>query len=209
MEEKICIIHSNISLEGVLHTPVQQPHGGVVICHPHPLYGGNMDNNVVLAVVRGITAMGLAALRFNFRGVGNSTGSHDRGIGEQEDARAALGYLDKLYQGQLALGLCGYSFGGMIAFHVAVQEPKVDKVMGISPLLPPSDVLENYGQPKKILSGTNDPYIDAQQLAHAVEKMPPPKQLELVEGMDHSWWGSEARVAQSAGIFFQNLSVKS
>ena len=84
-------------LEGRLHLPEDgRPIAGVVVCHPHPLMGGDMDNNVVMGVCRELVGCGMAVLRFNFRGVGASAGAHDQGRGEVEDAREALRYLASL-----------------------------------------------------------------------------------------------------------------
>src|ERR671922_3090318 len=83
-----------VSCEGIITHPdgiSQAP--GLVICHPHPLYGGDMENNVVRGMAEAFAAAGFVVLRFNFRGVGRSTGHHDEGIGEQEDARAAMEWL--------------------------------------------------------------------------------------------------------------------
>ena len=92
-QSAISFSSGNLELEGVFGLP-DDPAGkvpGVVLCHPHPLMGGNMDNFVVMSIYREIITRGMAALRFNFRGVGNSQGSHDKGEGEMEDVKAALG----------------------------------------------------------------------------------------------------------------------
>ena len=84
------------ALEGRLHLPEDgRPVAGVVVCHPHPLMGGDMNNNVVMGVCRELVGSGMAVLRFNFRGVGASAGTHDQGRGEVEDAREALRYLSE------------------------------------------------------------------------------------------------------------------
>jgi alpha/beta superfamily hydrolase len=90
-ERRFYIEAGDVQLEAVLHLPDGvPPFAGVVVCHPHPRYGGDMNNNVVLAVTRALTDRGIAALRFNFRGVGGSAGSYDDGRGETEDAQHAL-----------------------------------------------------------------------------------------------------------------------
>src|SRR5207248_4559049 len=88
---------------------------GVVVAHPHPLYGGDMDNPVVARIVDVCTARGLATLRFNFRGVGGSSGRHDEGRGEQEDIRASVAYLTASLGEGAQVALAGYSFGAAIA----------------------------------------------------------------------------------------------
>ena len=83
----------DLSLEGVLHLPAVTPAPGVVVCHPHPQYGGDMENNVVVAACDWLADRACAALRFNFRGVGESDGAFDQGAGERDDVRAALAHL--------------------------------------------------------------------------------------------------------------------
>src|SRR5262245_30815594 len=82
-------VATDLRLEALLAVP-DTPSAGVVICHPHPLYGGDMDNPVVVRMQEVCASLGLATLRFNFRGVGGSGGTHANGVGEQDDARAAL-----------------------------------------------------------------------------------------------------------------------
>ena len=98
-------------LEAILEEPEgAPPQLGAVVCHPHPLYGGTMHNKVVHRMARGLRRAGIAALRFNFRGVGRSEGEHGDLTGEIEDARAALGWLRRRYP-ELAFALAGFSFG--------------------------------------------------------------------------------------------------
>ena len=86
----------DLSLEGALHVAGATPAPAVVVCHPHPQYGGDMDNNVVLAACSALASAGITALRFNFRGVADSDGAFDQGQGEQDDVRAALAHLGSL-----------------------------------------------------------------------------------------------------------------
>src|SRR5438309_12118036 len=99
---------ADLSLEARLALPAS-PTAGVVICHPHPLYGGDMENPVVVRVQDVCAALGLATLRFNFRGVGASSGTHGAGVGEQEDAQTALDAVAKA-AGTSRLAIVGYSF---------------------------------------------------------------------------------------------------
>ena len=105
------------SLEGDLYLPnsdVKLP--GVVVCHPHPMMGGDMYNNVVSAMCKSLFDLGIVSLRFNFRGVGDSAGTHDKGIGELSDAKAAVTFLSALPEvDEERIGLAGYSFGAGIA----------------------------------------------------------------------------------------------
>jgi uncharacterized protein len=110
---KRLVIEAQESLEAILHAGSGK--GGVVICHPHPLYGGSMDNSVVEAIEDGFSRAGFTTLKFNFRGVGGSTGRHSEGVGETADVLAACAFLeDKLGKDEL-LALAGYSFGAWVS----------------------------------------------------------------------------------------------
>ena len=116
-----------LSLEGICHSPEGEgPFAAVVVCHPHPLYGGSMSNNVVLAVCQALAQQSILALRFNFRGVGGSQGELADEATGQEDVRAALSYVasvEDVDRGRV--GLCGYSFGAGVAVTGAASEEQV------------------------------------------------------------------------------------
>src|SRR5205823_4879419 len=102
---------------------------GVVVSHPHPLYGGDMDNPVVARIVEVCAARGLATRRFNLRGVGASTGRHEGGRGEQDDIRASLALLEETLGGGARLALAGYSFGAAVGAAVAAPSVPADRMM--------------------------------------------------------------------------------
>lgn len=162
---EVLIPSSGLTLEGRLELPdLSPPFPGVLFCHPHPPQGGNMDNNVVVAVGRALVKKGIAVLRFNFRGVGMSEGSYDQGIGEQADARAALKLLlEREEIDSRRVGIGGYSFGGMIAFSVGVGEDTVKALAGISPVMQ-QDVLKGCLKPKIIVYGTDDHVVPAERI---------------------------------------------
>jgi alpha/beta superfamily hydrolase len=97
----------SVQLESILREPAAKPRGAVIVCHPHPVHGGTMDNRVVYRAAKAAAQQGYAALRFNFRGAGKSTGQFDQGIGEREDAAAALHWVEDHYPG-LNLVMVGY-----------------------------------------------------------------------------------------------------
>ena len=114
-----------VELEAILREPEVRPLlGAAVLCHPHPVYGGTMDNRVVYRAGKAVMEAGLAALRFNFRGVGASTGSYDHGEGEKDDASAAIDYLSAKYSG-LPLVLVGFSFGAWVGLQAGCQDPRI------------------------------------------------------------------------------------
>jgi alpha/beta superfamily hydrolase len=110
MAEQIIFSSGAFTIEGLLDKNSET--NGVIITHPHPLYGGNMHNNVVISITNTYQKMGYTTLRFNFRGVGNSQGSYGDGVGEQEDVRAAISYLTDSSINQI--DLAGYSFGAWV-----------------------------------------------------------------------------------------------
>jgi len=144
----------DLSLEALLALPPSPP-AGVVICHPHPLYGGDMENPVVVRVQEVCAGLGLATLRFNFRGVGASGGVHGGGVGEQDDAAAALDALAKAMGGG-TLAIAGYSFGSRIAALVGSRDGRVGGIALIAPPLAMSDFgfLEDIRVPTLAVAGT-------------------------------------------------------
>src|SRR5262245_59026724 len=131
----IAFASKSVTCEGVFTRPDELARApGIVICHPHPLRGGDMENNVVRALAEAFAVAGFAVLRFNFRGVGRSTGAYGEGLGEQEDARAALTWLtaqpgvnvDRLF-------LAGYSFGARVTLAVASTDPLVHGFVVVAP----------------------------------------------------------------------------
>ncbi len=117
-------------LEAVIMIPDGEPKAAGLVCHAHPLHGGIMHYKVMFRAARALQAQGLPALRFNFRGVGTSEGAHDNGRGEQEDVRAALDELERLYPG-LPLVLGGYSFGSLMALLVGADDPRVEAMFAL------------------------------------------------------------------------------
>src|ERR1041384_4151583 len=110
-------------IEAILKEPEGPINRAAVICHPHPLFGGTMHNKVVFRTAEAFQHAGFATLRFNFRGVGGSTGKHDDGTGEQQDARAAIDYLVAAYPG-VPLALSGFSFGGGVCLNYGPTDPR-------------------------------------------------------------------------------------
>ena len=196
----------DISLEGVWHFPEGSgPFPAVIVCHPHPLYGGSMSSNVVFAICQALAQQSIAALRFNFRGVGRSGGEFGGGIAEQEDVRAALAFaLATPNIDHKRIGLAGYSFGASVALPVAVEDEHIKLLALVSPALLDSgrEQLKGYTKPKFIITGENDSVIPERQLQQLVEDIPEPKQCQIIAGADHFWVGFEEEVAQRVSQFF-------
>lgn len=163
--------------------------GGVVITHPHPLYGGDMDNHVVEAVSRVYAQNGITAMRFNFRGVGRSEGTFDHGIGEQDDVIRALAYLSEI--GKSDLHLAGYSFGAWVNWMALKSLPNVAQMVMVSP---PVAFLK-FGETgsdsrlKLVISGSDDDLSPESMLRDACRRWNPLARLEIVQGADHFYSG--------------------
>jgi uncharacterized protein len=179
-------------LEAVLMHPAASPVAAAVVCHAHPLHGGVMHFKPVFRAAKALQSAGLAALRFNFRGVGRSGGTHDHGSGEQEDARAALGELERRFPG-LPLVLGGFSFGSTMALRVAARDARVRAVFALGyPLRRAGDTapLAAVRQPRLFVQGERDEFGPGEELRALVEPLPPPRELVVVPASDHYFTGA-------------------
>jgi alpha/beta superfamily hydrolase len=200
----------SVTCEGLLtrpHLDGQTP--AIAICHPHPLRGGDMLNNVVTALAEDFAAVGFTVLRFNFRGVGRSTGEYAEGLGEQEDAKAALTWLSE-QPGIDAqrLFLAGYSFGARVTLAVASTDPRVRGFVVVAPpvqrVVWPS--LESVRGPKIFCCGERDPVAPPEVLLGMIKNLPDPKRLIVFPDADHFFVGQERALAQHAVKLLQELS---
>jgi uncharacterized protein len=195
----------DIQLEGILSLPDGNGHfPGVIVCHPHPLYGGDMDNNVVTAVCSALGKSTIAALRFNFRGVGNSGGSFGDGIGEQDDLRAALDFLSTLKDiDSTKIGVAGYSFGGMVANTVAIIDTRVKMLALVSPALNAAGwaQLQEFNSPKLVLVGEEDTSVPFRPYRRFFGDL---RQYQIIAGADHFWSGFEEQMSNKIARFFHD-----
>jgi hypothetical protein len=196
MEESISIEGpGGLRLDGRITAP-DGVTGGLVLCHPHPNYGGDMDNPVVVQGALAARAAGAATLRFDFRGVGRSGGAHGHGIGEREDARSALWALERRLPPGAPLGLLGYSFGAWVAAGAVADGARVAGLCLIAPPLAIFDwtALREPGPGLVVVAGTRDPYCSALDLERWLARFPRAETV-LVEGADHFFAGGLAPVA--------------
>lgn len=178
---------------------------GVVVSHPHPLYGGDMDSPVVARIVEVCTSRGLATLRFNFRGVGDSTGHHDDGRGEQDDIRASLAYLERALGGSARVALAGYSFGAAMSAAVATARP----IAGLALIAPPMRVADVHlptavAGPFLIVVGAEDQYCPAAEL-ETVRAALPGATVIVIEGADHFFFGTLTPLGEAVGAWADAL----
>jgi hypothetical protein len=174
-------------LEGLLHERDAGPHAAAaVVCHPHPLYGGTLHNKVVHRVAGTLHELGAAVLRFNFRGVGRSAGTFDRGPGEVEDARAALAFMRERHP-HARRWLAGFSFGSWAMAALAGSERDVDQLILIAP---PVGSMSFEGMretrvPKLVVQGTADEFCPIEDLDREFPTWAPPKVRVAIEGAGH------------------------
>lgn len=193
-------------LEGILTTP--QGTGSlpaVIVCHPHPLYGGSMDNNVVCSITRALAKASFVSFKFNFRGVGGSQGEFGQGIGEQEDVEAAIAFMITVKAVDSdRIGLVGYSAGAGFAFPVGVKDTRIKALAGVSPAFDMFDFnfLKDCHKPKLLILGSKDSFVTSTDLLEFCRTLPNPKECEIMEGADHSWLGCESRMAATVISFF-------
>ena len=198
-EEQITFWSGELTLEGLIAKTGNEKRGAVM-CHPHPLYGGSMFNNAVEAALEAMWRLGWATLRFNFRGVGRSTGEHGGGIGEADDAAAAVRFLsDKLATSPQEIVLGGYSFGAMAAMNAApkIQDPAALILIALPLRMAQADVLEQLSGPVILAAGDHDDYCRPAQLQTLYETLGGRSQLAIIQGADHFFGGYEADLADA------------
>jgi uncharacterized protein len=174
-------------LEALLEEPEDaDPLEAAIVCHPHPQGGGTMHNKVVYRLARGLRKSGCVVLRFNYRGVNLSEGEYDRGIGETDDARAALRELERRYPG-LPLLAAGFSFGSRVALRLASQETAVQRVIaaGFPTRIVERDFAYEVRVPKYFVHSTHDEFGPRPAFQEFFDSLPEPKSLEWVEASDH------------------------
>ncbi len=186
-EAKVFIPCDGLRLEGLLSVQEALPvRGGVVLCHPHPLYGGEMDNPVITTAAEAAVEEGFQTLRFNFRGVGESEGVHADGVGEKDDVRAAIDFLSSRVDGA-SLILVGYSFGAMVGLPVGIEDARVKGVVAIAPPLEMHnfDFLKGTKKDKLVIVGNRDLYCPIGRVRELYQHLEDPKSLVIIQGADH------------------------
>jgi uncharacterized protein len=197
-----------VQLEANLREPEAPPRGAVVVCHPHPVYGGTMDNRIVYRAAKAAAAANFAALRFNFRGAGQSTGLFDQGIGEKDDVIAAIRWLNEKYPG-LPLALIGYSFGAWVGLQVAYSDPHVAAMVGLGIPLDLYDMEFLIENPKQALYvvGTRDEFCSQENLDRFARRLHASSFVHQIDDADH-FFSNQADIVQNLIYdFFSQLHL--
>lgn len=188
METAITLNVDQLVLEGRLRQ--KSTVNAAIITHPHPLYGGDMENSVVKSVTNAYGALGWSTLRFNFRGTGHSSGRFEDGEGEQRDIDCAIDYLSA--KGYRHIDLAGYSFGAWVLAHWASRRP--DHVHRVFLVAPPVAFMDfsnvgNIPGLHQVISGSLDDLAPPRQIHYLIDAWHPQARQTVIQGADHSFWG--------------------
>lgn len=183
-------------IEALVETPVDPRPGDAVaparfgvVCHPHPLYGGTLDNKVVYTLARAFVELGVPSIRFNFRGVGGSAGRYDEGRGETEDALAVIAYGRERWPGA-SLWLAGFSFGGAVAVRAAVQAAP-ERLVAVAPGITrvAMEGVDSPACPWLIVQGDADDVIEPAAVREWASRQSNAPTVHLLPGAGHFFHG--------------------
>lgn len=187
MVKKVTFLSEDYEIEGLFNKRDQDK--GVVVTHPHPLYGGDMYNLVVETIVHVYYQKGYSTLKFNFRGVGKSQGEYDNGVGEQKDVLAAIAFLFEM--GIKQIDLAGYSFGAWVNAHAIREDAPVQNIMMVSPPVgfmdfQPISVMSGL---KLVIAGSRDDIAPVDIIRKTFPVWNPDARFEVIDGADHFYGG--------------------
>jgi len=192
-------------IEALLEEPEDRPpNAAALVCHPHPSHGGTMHNKVVYRIARAMRRAGAVVLRFNYRGVNRSEGKYDDGVGEKEDARAALGVLRARYP-ELAFSLAGFSFGSRIILKLGCETAGASRLIavGFPASYQDSSELGRCEVPRTFILSTHDEFCAVDTMEAYFARLTGPKELIWIEARDHFFTGAldefEEAVFRSCG----------
>jgi alpha/beta superfamily hydrolase len=181
-------------LEALLNCGSVDATHAALVCHPHPLYGGTLHNKVVFHTMKALNSFGFPVLRFNFRGAGLSDGEHANGVGEVDDVRAALDWIE--HEFTLPVIFAGFSFGAAVGLRAVFEDPRVPALIALGlPATPVEDrtydfdFLRGSTKPKLFVSGSRDQFAPLGRLEALVDTFAEPKKLVRIEAGDHFFEG--------------------
>jgi alpha/beta superfamily hydrolase len=181
-------------LEALLNAGSPTATHAALVCHPHPLFGGTLHNKVVFHAMKALNSFGFPVLRFNFRGTGLSEGEHAHGVGEVEDVRAALDWIEKEFNRPTIF--TGFSFGVAVGVRAAYSDDRVTALIALGlPAVPVEDRIYDFEflrqstKPKLFVSGSRDQFGPPGKLEALVDTFAEPKKLVRIEAGDHFFEG--------------------
>jgi uncharacterized protein len=177
-------------LEAVVEEPaLKKVQRFAVICHPHPQFGGTLDNKVVHTLARTLQELGLPTVRFNFRGVGRSAGTYAEGLGETDDALAVVDWGLARWPGA-GLWLAGFSFGGFVALRASLVRP-CERLITVAPPVQRFNFSELRVPrcPWLVVQGDADEVVDHHAVSAWTRTLTPPPRVRILSGVDHFFHG--------------------
>lgn len=194
---------SHGALEANLRDPDGPARGAAVVCHPHPLHGGTMHTKAVFRTAQALNDVGIRALRFNFRGVGASTGTWDDGVGEREDARAALDWMAEAAP-ELPLVMAGFSFGSRIGLEIGAADSRVRALVGMGLTVDLYDYafLAETRKPVLAVQGEQDEFGAGAAAREALEPMGDHVTVVTVPGAGHFFHDHFGELKDAIRTFF-------
>jgi len=187
-------------LEALLNAGAPNATHAALVCHPHPLFGGTLHNKVVFHAMKALNNFGFPVLRFNFRGTGLSEGEHASGIGELDDVRTALAWLEREFP--LPIVFAGFSFGAAVGLRAACDYDRVSALIGLGVPAVPIPTNAAVPKPKLFISGARDNFAPPGTIESLVSTFAEPKKLIRIEAGDHFFEGRlrEMRDATEAWV---------
>ena len=169
-----------------LHWAVENPVAAAVVCHPHPVHGGTMHNHVTYRLAQAWREASVSCVRFNFRGVGRSTGQHDDGKGEVDDAQAALDFIQTKTPGAPLIA-SGFSFGSRAALALGLRDSRVEKILAVGVAIDIFDMsfVSQITQPIAFVHADNDEYGKLDNVKNWLRSLPAKHELFVVPQADH------------------------
>jgi len=201
-EEPIVFQSQGFTIKGLFENAPGEK--AVVVTHPHPLYGGDMHNNVVQSVVTAYRKAGYSTLRFNFRGAGGSQGAYDEGVGEQEDVKAALAYMSE--SGKTSIDLAGYSFGAWVNALGLNDFDQAKRTIMVSPPVNFIDFsfLEFNSKIQLVIAGSTDDIAPPGLIQDMINKWNPEAQFHIIQEADHFYWEKTGEIDRIIRAFLEN-----
>jgi alpha/beta superfamily hydrolase len=199
-------------LEALLNAGSPDATHAAVVCHPHPLYGGTLHNKVVFHAMKALNSFGFPVLRFNFRGTGLSEGEHAGGIGEVDDVRAALDWIEQEFA--LPVIFAGFSFGAAVGLRVAYADDRVPALIALGlPAVPVENRVYDFEflractKPKLFVSGARDQFAPPGKLEALVDTFAEPKKLVRIEAGDHFFEGRLREMRDAAETWVREFTA--
>lgn len=197
-EEKLLFIPSPAGLlETAIKLPSQLSHSiACIICHPHPLYGGTMHNKVITTLARTFYDLGLVTIRFNYRGVGKSTGTYGHGNGETEDTLTLIEWAKKEWPSH-QLWLAGFSFGAYVSLRAAIQTSFIQQLISIAPAVNHADFTDLHPHcPWILIQGDQDEIVPAPEVYAWAKQLQPPPDIISFPNASHFFHGELVNLRQ-------------